>query len=226
MQPLSKVIEGLNYVANQINIQKPQLEKLSNELLSSVKQTDNQAKSVLNPAIAINDKNPQTALREYSAEKSLFQNDKLNELKDRVMQQVRYHLKLAMNNGLGEVKMRLNPEFLGGMKVSLILGKDDISATFVVENQSVKEILQRSLHKLEQTLSEKGIDVNQIEVKVSSEDLTQDSAEQRSNAEEDLKVKKQWVHSFKNLGPLGEMLNVSDDSDSGISNKNELNIVA
>lgn len=230
MQPLNKVLEGLNQVANQIDIKKPSLEKLSSQLLQSVNQTYNLSKggqaASLNPNINPKLSGNSPALKQFSTGQSDFQSDRLNELKDKVMQQVKHHLKLAMKNGVGEVKMRLNPQFLGGMKVNLILGQNDISATFLVENQSVKEILQRSLHNLEQTLSEKGIDVDRIEVKVSSEELSHESQQESPKNEEDLKVKRQWVNSFRNFGSLGAELDMANGSASQNSDEHELNIVA
>ncbi len=233
-QKLEKILVNLNQAAEQVKVQAPKLNKLSPQALSSVSKLNSPAVNkgtLASPYASLtslpNTQQPQASEKASLIEKSSFTQQSLNDLKEKVTQQVRYHLKLAMRNGIGEVKMRLHPQFLGDVSVKMILGKDDISATFLVENQSVKEIMQRSLHTLEQTLAERGIEVEKIEIKVAQDELQHDSS--KSNArkqQEEQETTRTWIQSFKKFGPEADEMGLEDESSHKDSNSEELNIIA
>jgi flagellar hook-length control protein FliK len=66
--------------------------------------------------------------------------------------------------------MILKPESLGRITLELVNSKEGLTAKMMTESSQVKELLDKSLDGLKNTLSSQGINVNNVEVKVSQLD--------------------------------------------------------
>lgn len=65
-----------------------------------------------------------------------------------------------------KVNIILKPENLGKINLELINSKDGLIAKMTTDNQQVKEILDKNLEGLKNTLSNQGVNVNNVTVKV------------------------------------------------------------
>ncbi|MGB4589253.1 MAG: flagellar hook-length control protein FliK [Clostridiaceae bacterium] len=75
------------------------------------------------------------------------------------------------------VKVKLNPEELGEMEISLSMEEGRLTGKIIVGNKEIQQIFTDKLHELNQTLKENRIDVASFEVKLSSDqNLNQDHA--------------------------------------------------
>ena len=68
--------------------------------------------------------------------------------------------------GRQTVTIRLWPESMGKVDVKLVLREQQLSATFMVEQSDVKDAMLRKLDSLRDGLSLRGIDVKEIDIKV------------------------------------------------------------
>lgn len=78
-------------------------------------------------------------------------NSKLNEVKD---------------DSTTKVTIVLKPENLGKINLEMINGKDGFTASLTAENSHVKELLDKNLEGLRNTLGNQGLNVNNVTVKV------------------------------------------------------------
>ena len=85
-----------------------------------------------------------------------------------VMQQVENGLKINYNNQLKEMKIKLQPEELGEVEVKMTIENNIMKAQFVVESQTVKEILEAKFDTLRNALTDKGFSGAEINVSVST----------------------------------------------------------
>ena len=127
--------------------------------------------------------------------------------------------------------MRLRPEFLGEVKVKLVMNQNETTAQFIVDNNSVKEILQRHLPSLQEALAEKGIHAKSMEVSVSSDGGMNNSNGGSHTSVADEQAAREWIGSFRKVDMEVEASNLSPSSpvESGtddIDPKQLLNVIA
>lgn len=89
---------------------------------------------------------------------------------DSIIQQVENGIKINYNNQLKEMKIKLQPEELGEVEVKMTLENNIMKAQFVVESQTVKEILESRFDSLRNALENKGFYGTEINVSVSTGD--------------------------------------------------------
>ncbi len=141
--------------------------------------------------------------------------EKLELLKEKVVEQVRLQLKFMAKDGIGEVKLRLHPKFLGLVDVHLNIDGAMTEATLRVQNQSTKDLLDRSIEELRKSLEENGLMASSIEIIYDGESSNYGQTEQHSL--EDEKTKRQWVTSFmpleRSVGP--NLANEAENEEAG-----------
>jgi len=99
-----------------------------------------------------------------SAPKELNKNDLLNQIGAKFEQ-----IKSGMNS---KITMTLRPVELGRLTIEISQGSKGVAATFVAQNQQVKELLEKNLEALRQQLAGSGVNVQNINVKVAAETST------------------------------------------------------
>lgn len=77
------------------------------------------------------------------------------------------NLKSSQAGETTKVSIVLRPEHLGKIELELISTKDGLSAKMITDNAQVKELLDKSLDSLRDTLGAQGLSVNNVSVKVS-----------------------------------------------------------
>ncbi len=156
---------------------------------------------------------------------------RIAKLRAKVVEQLRFQLRMVLRSKSNEAIMHLKPKFLGDVKVKLVTEGTHVSAHFLVENLTVKEVMQREVAQLHDALNERGLSVDTIEVDVSSEYANSKGEGGRSfSSKEDLEIAKQWTGSFTNYGSeegnqTGNTLPSSSPNDEIIDPDQLLNIV-
>lgn len=92
-----------------------------------------------------------------------------------VVKQTISGISLSMSETSSEMNIKLDPENLGKINLKVATENGIVMAKFEAESQRVKEILEANLSLLKESLSEKGISVQSLEVSVSS-NTSQDSS--------------------------------------------------
>jgi len=91
-----------------------------------------------------------------------------------ILAQINKQLDGLKEEGTTKVTIVLRPESLGKISLELVNGKDGLTAKMTTDSQQVKELLDKSLNSLKDTLSNQGVSVNNVSVKV-NETQKQDS---------------------------------------------------
>ena len=89
-----------------------------------------------------------------------------NVKREEVIKQIINHVELKNFAGKSELTIKMNPEFLGAMKMRLIFEGDKVSAEFNTTSKAVREAIADSSDELSQAFNEKGIKVGHIGVKL------------------------------------------------------------
>ena len=72
--------------------------------------------------------------------------------------------KLFMQGGKSEIKLVLNPEELGNLKLEFTAEGDSLDAKITVERSAVKDVIEKDIMKLRELISHADIDVGKIDV--------------------------------------------------------------
>lgn len=85
-----------------------------------------------------------------------------------ILSQIDKHLdaKSSQDTGLTKVSIVLRPENLGKLELELVSTKDGLEAKMIASNSQVKEMLDKNLDSLKETLGGQGVNVNNVTVKV------------------------------------------------------------
>lgn len=75
----------------------------------------------------------------------------------------------------GEVRIQLQPEYLGDVRIRFIIEHGVVTAEFTAENQGVREIIQANLNQLRSNLEGMGLDIQHLAVDVGSQSAEQDA---------------------------------------------------
>jgi len=83
-----------------------------------------------------------------------------------ILSQINSKLDNLQTENLTKVNIVLKPENLGKINLELINSKEGLIAKMTTDNQQVKEILNKNLDGLKETLSNQGVNVNNVTVKI------------------------------------------------------------
>lgn len=83
-----------------------------------------------------------------------------------ILDQIRAKFAVSKQNGLQKITIGLTPESLGKVTVEIVKGQNGISANLLAENPQAKEILDKNLDGLKSVLQTQGVNVNNVNVKV------------------------------------------------------------
>ncbi len=87
---------------------------------------------------------------------------------NQIVNQVMDRISVDRAGNQSRIVIRMNPEELGEVKLSLTLEKDQLKAQLLTQNQQVQEILEKHLPKLHEALSQQGVKLEDIQVGVDS----------------------------------------------------------
>lgn len=83
-----------------------------------------------------------------------------------VMEQVTGKLQSVMRSGMSDVRIQLRPESLGEVSMRIRMEGDVVLAKIEVQNQQVKEIMERNLPMLKDALAQQNISTGTFEIQV------------------------------------------------------------
>jgi len=84
--------------------------------------------------------------------------------REEVVKQIIQHAELRNIGNRTELSLKLNPEYLGDMKLKLILKGDEVTAEFNTSSKYVREAIEESHGELSDALASQGIKIGRISV--------------------------------------------------------------
>lgn len=99
-----------------------------------------------------------------------------------IYDQIGDYIKTHVRPGISEVEMQLNPESLGSLHIHLSSKQGNVTAQFVVQNETVKAALEMQLIQLKENFAEQGVKVDAVEVTVESHSFN-NQMQQNNNGE-------------------------------------------
>ncbi|MFT4553535.1 MAG: flagellar hook-length control protein FliK [Chlamydiales bacterium] len=236
----AKVLATLQNISKLTSVRNPNFEKVSQKLLSVLTGTDGKSgKSIELPR---NGQGSSTSTGENSTSKNVSENkpaslsrdseylEKIQKMKSNALEQVRYQMRMLVKKGIGEINISLKPHVLGNVKINLLIEASSASAHFVVENNTVKELLQDNLDTLRASFSNKGMDIQEIDVSVSDHNDTNAGNGKSFTSVEDQQTMKEWIRSFYSYDENNQISPTEEDPDEEqaqiIDSDELLNIIA
>ena len=92
-----------------------------------------------------------------------------------ILSQINSKLTLPQENTTSKVNIILQPENLGKVSVEIMHSNEGISAKMIAESAQVKDLLDKSIESLKNTLAAQGVNVNNITVKVEESTASQNA---------------------------------------------------
>lgn len=131
-----------------------------------------------------------------------------------IMDQIMESMKMKLSDRVTELSMKLHPESLGNVSVVLSAKDGAVSASFAAENEVVKHALETQMIQLKETLLEKGIQVNEIEVKVDTSAFQEQYSDQQKGESETAYEEKLGKEKTRRIF-MTEFLEEETDLDEG-----------
>lgn len=121
-----------------------------------------------------------------------------------VIQKIQQHIERIAPKQLNGLQICLQPSHLGKLRILIQKDKEQLSAVFIVENDTVKDFVKKSLPILQKALLSKGFDTKAIEVESKPKNLENMSTDlgngqERKNfsSQEEQAAARSWRSSFK-----------------------------
>lgn len=92
----------------------------------------------------------------------------VSEETNQIMHQIMDYMKINVTADVSELEMQLHPESLGNVKIQLATKDGIVTAQFKAESELVKAAIESQMVQLKESLNEKGVKVEAIEVTVES----------------------------------------------------------
>lgn len=196
-----KILDSLFRVAQETAVKPPVRDKISPKILETLKASDAPIVQHLEDTprgdVALQQLPKNNDAPAAKPQEPIYQTytERFQHLKGSVVEQVRFQLH-SNEEGTSKVVIRLKPQQLGNIKISMTFEDSQAKANFVVDTHSVKELLQRSIHDLQQALKESGVDVNEVNITVADPNSGHPDGSHSFASTEDQQVAREWVKSF------------------------------
>lgn len=115
-----------------------------------------------------------------------------------IISQIHNKLSQLQEQSTTKITIVLNPENLGKINLELVNGKDGLTASLTAENAQVKEILDKNLDSLKNNLSNQGVNVNNVTVKIEDASKQSSGNSLSSNQEQNGGENQQFGKNSKN----------------------------
>lgn len=153
-----------------VKIEKSDSSSISNNLLEKQNASEQGIKMSVEPSVPDNtsfatvvDNAVNAAQKTTTAPQA---NKPLELNKSDILSQIHSKLDKVPEEGSTKINIILKPENLGKITLELTNGKDGLVAKMTTDNAQVKELLDKNLDSLKDTMSSQGISVNNVSVKV------------------------------------------------------------
>ena len=87
-------------------------------------------------------------------------------LSSQAMHQIVQKAVLSFNNGQNEIRIDLKPEFLGHIRMQIVMDSHQVAVKILAESPFVKDMLDSNLNQLKADLQAQGLKVDELEVSV------------------------------------------------------------
>ncbi|MDF2550442.1 MAG: hypothetical protein K0S07_1509 [Chlamydiales bacterium] len=193
-----KILEDLAEIAQKTQVKPPLLKKLAANLQKALLEKEDLFAKELSEARAAEAQALEMQLQPLESAQALKASETpLEKLRENVFKQVEIKLKVFAGQK-GEMNIRLTPPFLGQVRVKITLDGQNAQAHFVVENQSVKELLEQSFDSLKDSFKGQGIDLSHCEILTAGSG--QESGQKNAHSSgENQKVARDWLGSLHAL---------------------------
>lgn len=112
----------------------------------------------------------QTTEKAYEATSSSMQTDPgQDSLRTQTLDQIIRKTAIYMRNGQHEAKIDLKPDFLGHVRMQVIIENHQVTVKIVTESGFVKDMVENNIYQLKADLQQQGFNVDKLEVAVSSD---------------------------------------------------------
>ncbi|MDR4509766.1 MAG: flagellar hook-length control protein FliK [Candidatus Brocadiaceae bacterium] len=132
----------------------------------------------------------------------------VEQIQNTIIEQIFQRMQVLNRGGRSEITMHLNPEELGSVRIHFAEEKGEIEAKILVESFEVKAAVENSIHRLRESLSSHGVEINKLEIAMRGEDEKEhrlgrdfkennspgNSADWKDNNEEVLEVEDDTSH--------------------------------
>lgn len=133
--------------------------------------------------------------------------DPFVEIQEKVTHQVRSQVQILAktektphSEQIRKVSIKLHPRFLGTIDVQLTIEESKAGIKFVVENQTVKELLQKSQAELVKSLESQELQLEEIEIDLADQHDNMHHGGKAFATEQEQQAARDWLASFKVLG--------------------------
>lgn len=152
-------------------------------------------------------KTPDNILAQQTAQPQAQQSRQISDIE--IISQINNKLNALKDEAMSKISIVLRPENLGKVNLELVSTKEGLTAQMTTDNPQVKEILDKSLNSLRENLSNQGVNVSNVTVKIEEpqkqqnnqnmfeykEDQQQPDNQQASNNSQ----KQDWEQNSKDL---------------------------
>jgi hypothetical protein len=161
-----------------------------------------------------------------STAKTTPYSNRMVKLKDSVLTQIKFNVRLAAQKNMSSLTIKLKPHFLGNIKITLNLDSSSAQASFVVENNSIKELIENDISSLKDSLLDKGVEFSEFDVSVDDQTNPEGNNGRAFASMEDRQAVEEWISSFYTLGGWLEEEDGNEMHEEEVSSDQILNIVA
>lgn len=127
-----------------------------------------------------------------------------------IMKQIMDYMKINVTPELSEMELQLHPESLGNVRVQLASKDGVVTAQFKAESEIVKSAIESQMIQLRDSLNEKGVKVEAIEVTVESHaferNLEQGNSNENGDYSEEPKKKSTRRINLNSINGVEELL--------------------
>lgn len=158
------------------------------------------------------------------------QNQTSKELsKTDILSQIHNQLdKFGQDEGTTKVTIVLKPENLGRISLELVNSKDGLTAKMTTDNAQVKELLDKNLNGLKDTIGSQGVNVSNVSVKLentqhqSNNEFAYEEHQDRGNQQQSNNPQNKDENESKFANEMNNKMN-SENEDEETSYKSEIN---
>jgi len=136
-----------------------------------------------------------------------------------VMTQIVDKAVISVKDGHKEMKIALKPEFLGQMRMSVITENQQVTIRILTESPVIKEAIENHLHQLKADLGNYGLNIDRVDVFVSSDSHHQPNNRDTQNPHQGDQLSKEERHAKEERErrlPDDRQQNRSSGNQSGI----------
>lgn len=120
---------------------------------------------------------------------------------EKIIEQITRQIKAYHRSGKNEIEMKLEPEFLGKVRLHLKVEDGEVAVNFKVDNSFVKNQLEQNLQFLKANFLRQGFNVDHIQVETEnfSSDFNQDQHTRQHSQQEEYNQQQNNSKEFENM---------------------------